>query len=160
MSQWTEHNKRYYEQNRQRCIERSRNSQLARAEEIKLYNREYGKKWRQTDRAKRLKRRDAARRRAGKSSTPQPIEYQLHVMSDPCAYCGVPAEHLDHIVPLSRGGKDQYDNWAAACGSCNVRKSAKSLLQFLGGDYYWTVSQGAVPDVRREHRSADGGRDS
>jgi 5-methylcytosine-specific restriction endonuclease McrA len=40
-----------------------------------------------------------------------------------CAYCGRPAEAVDHVVPASRGG-DFYDpdNLVAACRSCNSRK--------------------------------------
>lgn len=32
------------------------------------------------------------------------------VRADPCAYCGGPAEHLDHIVPKVRGGEDGWQN--------------------------------------------------
>lgn len=51
-----------------------------------------------------------------------------------CAYCG--SFHLrgltrDHIVPLSRGGKDAWLNVCASCATCNARKGAK-LLEELG----------------------------
>ncbi len=52
-----------------------------------------------------------------------------------CAYCGTVAPHSgltrDHIVPLSRGGKDQWMNVVAACKSCNSRKGA-DLMEELG----------------------------
>lgn len=32
---------------------------------------------------------------------------------------------VDHIVPLSRGGTDTYDNVQAACHACNAAKSAR-----------------------------------
>ncbi len=52
-----------------------------------------------------------------------------------CAYCGsVDSRHSltrDHIVPLSRGGKDQWLNVCACCPACNAKKGAK-LLDELG----------------------------
>lgn len=52
-----------------------------------------------------------------------------------CAYCGQThnTRNLtrDHIVPLSRGGKDAWLNVCACCQSCNARKGAK-LLEELG----------------------------
>lgn len=51
-----------------------------------------------------------------------------------CAYCGsigLRGLTRDHIVPLSRGGRDNWLNVCACCSSCNVRKGAK-LLEELG----------------------------
>jgi len=49
-----------------------------------------------------------------------------------CMYCltTMPIRQLtrDHIIPLSRGGLDQWSNVVTACRSCNQRK-ADSLLQ-------------------------------
>lgn len=47
-----------------------------------------------------------------------------------CAYCGRHADTIDHILPLSRGGKrTDWLNTVAACGgsarSCNARKADK-----------------------------------
>lgn len=53
------------------------------------------------------------------------------ITRDPCAYCGGRMEVVDHIEPLSRSGQHEWDNLTPACGSCNARKSAKPLLQFL-----------------------------
>ncbi len=39
-----------------------------------------------------------------------------------CQYCGGPADSIDHIVPRSRGGEHRWDNVAAACRDCNLRK--------------------------------------
>jgi 5-methylcytosine-specific restriction endonuclease McrA len=39
--------------------------------------------------------------------------------------------HIDHIVALSRGGKHCDENVQALCPTCNRRKHAKSLTEFL-----------------------------
>lgn len=54
-----------------------------------------------------------------------------HLRLDLCAYCGGPGEHIDHIVPRSVGGDDDWTNFTMACGSCNSSKGTKSLLIFL-----------------------------
>jgi 5-methylcytosine-specific restriction endonuclease McrA len=43
-----------------------------------------------------------------------------------CVYCGRPANTVDHVDPVIRGG-DSLDpaNLVAACGSCNYSKGAK-----------------------------------
>lgn len=56
-----------------------------------------------------------------------------------CAYCGsigLRGLTRDHIVPLSRGGLDNWLNVCACCSSCNVRKGAK-LLQELGWEIFY-----------------------
>jgi 5-methylcytosine-specific restriction endonuclease McrA len=39
-----------------------------------------------------------------------------------CQYCGGPADSIDHVVPRSRGGEHAWENVAAACRPCNLRK--------------------------------------
>lgn len=51
-----------------------------------------------------------------------------------CAYCGGPATTVDHVIPSSRGGRDDFRNCVAACSACNLRKGDR-LLAELG----WTL---------------------
>jgi 5-methylcytosine-specific restriction endonuclease McrA len=46
-----------------------------------------------------------------------------------CRYCGSTRPPLegDHIIPLSRGGTNLFDNINAACAYCNRRKAARTL---------------------------------
>jgi len=41
-----------------------------------------------------------------------------------CQYCGTssPPLTVDHVIPRSRGGMDQWENLVCACLSCNNRK--------------------------------------
>ena len=50
-----------------------------------------------------------------------------------CLYCG---DHFhkseltrDHVVPLSRGGRDSWENVVSACLACNVRKGGRTPAQ-------------------------------
>lgn len=47
-----------------------------------------------------------------------------------CAYCDAIAEHLDHVMPLSRGGEDIESNILPACAECNLSKGAKTLAEW------------------------------
>ena len=50
-----------------------------------------------------------------------------------CMYCGVSysARQLtrDHVVPISRGGRDSWSNVVTACLSCNTRKGGRTPEQ-------------------------------
>jgi 5-methylcytosine-specific restriction endonuclease McrA len=43
-----------------------------------------------------------------------------------CQYCGSREElTVDHIIPVSRGGKTEFENCVTACKICNARKGNK-----------------------------------
>jgi hypothetical protein len=43
-----------------------------------------------------------------------------------CAYCGKPANTVDHILPRSRGGITVWENAVASCLKCNHKKANKT----------------------------------
>lgn len=48
-----------------------------------------------------------------------------------CAYCGQKPERtiqMDHIIPLSKGGRHAIGNVLPACGRCNLTKNAALLI--------------------------------
>lgn len=51
-----------------------------------------------------------------------------------CGYCGQPTPAgeltMDHIVPLSRGGKSTKGNVVAVCKECNNAKKQKLLMEW------------------------------
>jgi hypothetical protein len=56
------------------------------------------------------------------------------LVSDECPYCGnslgtVP--HADHIYPVAEGGLSTIQNMIYICKSCNMKKSDKTLRQFI-----------------------------
>lgn len=47
-----------------------------------------------------------------------------------CQYCGSTTRlTIDHIIPRSKGGGDNYFNLCVACASCNTKKGDKLLEQ-------------------------------
>lgn len=72
-----------------------------------------------------------ARRRARKRNAPtEPftaaeLDAHLDRLGRRCVYCRGPYEHLDHVMPLSRGGAHALSNLVPACKSCNLRKHNK-----------------------------------
>ena len=51
-----------------------------------------------------------------------------------CYWCAVDCAdhyHVDHVMPLSKGGRHEAYNLVVACQPCNQRKSAKHPLQWL-----------------------------
>lgn len=50
-----------------------------------------------------------------------------------CQYCDTPYTKsnltLDHVLPLSKGGKTSWENIVAACGPCNSRKGNKTNMK-------------------------------
>ena len=48
-----------------------------------------------------------------------------------CRYCGAKAPdvslELDHVVPVSKGGKNNKENLVTSCWGCNIGKGAKEL---------------------------------
>jgi hypothetical protein len=50
-----------------------------------------------------------------------------------CAYCGEPANEVDHVISRKDGGTDDLDNLVAACRRCNLAKGAKNERVFLVG---------------------------
>lgn len=54
-----------------------------------------------------------------------------------CAYCGCPADTLDHVRPLARGGLTVRENLIPACSSCNLAKSDNDWINWFRGQVFW-----------------------
>lgn len=64
-----------------------------------------------------------------------------------CAYCGDPADTVDHVVPRSRGGEHTWENCVACCSACNHRKADRLLVE-LG----WSLHRAPTPPRGRHWR--------
>jgi 5-methylcytosine-specific restriction endonuclease McrA len=71
--------------------------------------------------------------KSGKLS-PNLIQTLLSSQKRKCIYCGhkisVKHSHLDHIMPLSKGGKNSNSNIQLLCPSCNLKKASKHPIEF------------------------------
>lgn len=51
-----------------------------------------------------------------------------------CAYCLDPANQVDHLLPVARGGMNDPINLTAACGPCNQSKGALTPHEWAARD--------------------------
>ncbi|MDY0096219.1 MAG: HNH endonuclease [Candidatus Vecturithrix sp.] len=51
-----------------------------------------------------------------------------------CQYCGAKTDDLecDHIIPVVRGGGDEFANLITACARCNRSKGSKTMTEWIG----------------------------
>ena len=71
---------------------------------------------------------------AGGSHTAEQLTDLRQEQQDLCVYCWGPlgeSPHVDHMIPLARGGSDSIDNLVWACAPCNLKKHAKTAEEFL-----------------------------
>jgi len=66
--------------------------------------------------------------------TPQPTKRLIYARDQGrCAYCGkliaISDATIDHILPLSQGGRSTWENLANCCTSCNQRKAGRTPEQ-------------------------------
>jgi uncharacterized metal-binding protein len=49
-----------------------------------------------------------------------------------CAYCGKTLDrfHVDHVIPIAKGGIDDICNYFPSCAECNQFKNSFSLEEF------------------------------
>ena len=67
-----------------------------------------------------------------------------------CVYCGATADtaelHLDHVIPICKGGTNDIGNLVTACKDCNVGKGGR-LLPGVDGDVHGQGDDEMVPDA-------------
>jgi len=64
-------------------------------------------------------------------------ERLLEEAAGACIFCGHPLSvetlEVDHIVPLSKGGANEYGNKVCSCSACNAKKANLDMRGFLAG---------------------------
>ena len=55
-----------------------------------------------------------------------------YLLNRPCFYCGLKVQKitLDHVIPISKGGRHSIGNLVAACMPCNASKGNKFITQW------------------------------
>ncbi|MGH8220894.1 MAG: HNH endonuclease [Steroidobacteraceae bacterium] len=122
--------------NRETVYARSRRWVLLNPELVRSYYRNYRvahpEKVREADRNNKARRRGAAQKHTASDIAALFVRQQ-----GLCAYCraglvrsGPGRFHVDHDVPLVRGGSNGPENLALACPSCNLRKHTMTGAEF------------------------------
>lgn len=51
--------------------------------------------------------------------------------NNPCSHCGATEDiTLDHIIPVSRGGRHSIGNLQSLCLSCNSSKNSRTIMEW------------------------------
>lgn len=60
---------------------------------------------------------------------------ELHrLYSQPCAACGsMENQSLDHVIPISKGGRHSIGNLQTLCLTCNVKKANRTIMEWRLG---------------------------
>lgn len=98
------------------------------------------KAWNEANKDKLIARTHMRRARLKSAFVGDPAEYLAKVKlirmaeSIACHWCNIDVptnkRHVDHIIPLSKGGHNTAENICCACVSCNCSKGAKLPHEF------------------------------
>lgn len=108
-------------------LENSRKRQRAAGRKTYYQNHEFRK-------SKAVEKR--ARRRSLTAFNESVALFIIALRDDPeatCTYCekAIAGQvHIDHILPLSRGGKHSINNLCASCQTCNASKGNRTLAEW------------------------------
>lgn len=148
----------YYASNKERIAKERKQryeSDLAYRERILLSNARWGasKRGREINRLSRIKRywsspeqhralarvhvsiRRARKSAAGGKHTEDDIRCQYLSQKGLCWWCEAPVNeefHVDHRIPIAKGGGSEPGNLVIACAQCNLKKGSKLPYQFCG----------------------------
>lgn len=114
------YHQQYYEENKEQILEQMRRQN--NTERGRLLHRAWGGK------------RRARKKAVGGSYTAQDIQSQHNRQKGKCYWCHKKLEkyHIDHVIPLSRGGSNTPDNLVIACPTCNLKKGTKLPHEWHG----------------------------
>lgn len=129
---------KYYQANKEKVLKRSKENYLKNKDAIKIRHREYNKQYLidfpEMNLAKTQRRR--ARKYSNGVFTIRKSEL-TRLYNSQCLYCNSKrAEHLDHVIPLVKGGRHSIGNLVPACSECNMSKGSK-LLSVWKRDRKW-----------------------
>jgi 5-methylcytosine-specific restriction endonuclease McrA len=113
----SEQKKKYYEENKERISKKK-----------KIYSQSHS--------GKAVMRNGAYKRRLKKKNSSISSEDIKNLIKNAtkCYWCGKKLTkdntHIDHYVPLSKGGLHELENLVVSCNKCNLTKSAKDPIEF------------------------------
>jgi len=135
--QWRENNREKISELKRQYYEEHKDGHIKQYREInkeKMISQR--KQYHQTKKGKASKVNSEHKRRAvkkqGDVTTPQLLELQQTAKI--CYWCNTSLKnkvvHIDHYVPLSKGGEHTLSNLVISCAKCNLSKSSKDPIEF------------------------------
>lgn len=132
------HRMKYYYAHRDSENERNKKWISANRNRRRLQRREYMRKWRSENPEKDKVRSESYRARKANAlgaHCAEDIKKIYEQQGGRCWYCQTPVGskyHIDHRIPLSKGGSNNPNNLVVACQSCNCRKQGRMPHEFCG----------------------------
>lgn len=125
---------RYYKAHAEELKEKASQWQKANPEKKREIYRRYRKA--NPEKMRELKhRRRAHKHNADGIHTAEDIQAQYDRQKGKCFWCKAKVKddyHVDHVIPLSRGGRDSRENLVISCPHCNISKHNKMPAEFAG----------------------------
>ena len=124
---------KYYKENKEKIKETMQKYYKGNREQLLKKASEYKKTkdGKISSRASSGKRRDASLDNADGTITKHSLDTLLQIQNNQCFYCKKDLSlladrevHLDHYIPLSKGGAHSITNIVWSCSSCNLQKSS------------------------------------
>lgn len=141
----------YEQENKEAMNEKRKEYCIANLEKIRTYkakwlakdrkinpekHKENARKYRKTERGKAVQFSDRHRRRtAHRNGDVSSVELsEIIKNAKVCYWCRESLKnkkiHIDHYIPLSKGGEHTLTNLVVSCSVCNQKKSAKDPIEF------------------------------
>jgi len=129
-----ENQRRYYVENRTATLERTRDWYRNN----KAQYRAKKKEWRRNNKDKAAvyaRNRRAKQADVAGVHSDEDIQKIRTGQRNKCWWCCQPlngTHHIDHRIPVSRGGTNDISNLVVSCPPCNLRKHTKTPAEFAG----------------------------
>lgn len=126
----------WYQKNKEAVLNKMKALYEANKEEWHRRNKEWHLK--NPERSQVIRKASKARRRsreleASGQFSPGDISALFELQIGRCASCAISIRngyHVDHIVPISKGGSNDFYNIQLLCPECNLRKHAKDPIRW------------------------------
>lgn len=128
--------KRYSKENKKKVADKKGEWRENNKEKIAEYNRNWWDKNPEKRKEHKSKRRSLKKSAQG-NHTAGDIKSQYKRQNGKCYYCGKKVNdsyHVDHVIPLSRGGSNGPENIVISCQFCNQSKKDKMPHEWGGSN--------------------------